>query len=319
MNRNRIAPGAPAPAADPAPLVSFIVPAYNHEQFLTACLESIGADPYPRKELLILDDGSRDRTLDVASRWCQANQDRFERAEAATRPNRGVCATLNELVDRSRGDLIVPIASDDEMVPGTVQTRVDYLRAHPDVLALYGDSWLMDEAGATTGPSLITDLGGNKRALADPSLIAMEVILRWSGCGPGFMARRACYDPILGAGRYDETLFLEDREYFLRLVARGCLRFLDLQVARYRVRAASMSRSPENVRRMEAGMLSSETRHRGSFRGLHRLALEGVIAHRRMRLKGGFWKNLKFLPRDLVIRPLKLVVDLRSRRGGSCG
>jgi glycosyltransferase involved in cell wall biosynthesis len=302
-----------------SPLVSFIIPAFNHENFITLCLESIKADPYPRKELIVLDDGSRDRTFAVAKEWCEQNQEAFERTEADSRPNRGVCRTLNELVARTKGEFIIPIASDDEVVPGTVRERVDFLLRKPKVLAVYGDSWLIDEAGATMGASLILDLGGNKKALANPSLIAMEVILRWSGCGPGFMARRACYDPIRGVGLYDESLFLEDREYFLRMVAKGILRFLDIRVAKYRVRGSSMSRSKENALKMEAGMLLSELKNRIRFRGILRLALEGVIIHRRLRLKGGFWKNLKVLPRTLVLLPLKLALDLRSRHGAKHG
>jgi glycosyltransferase involved in cell wall biosynthesis len=300
---------------DQAPLVSFIIPAYNHENFITRTLDSIRADPYPRKEVIILDDGSRDRTFAAAQAWCQQNGAAWERAEVLSRPNRGVCATLNELVARTRGEFIVPIASDDELVPGSVQGRVDFLQGNPGILAVYGDSWLIDEAGATTGPSLVTYLGGNKRALADPSLIAMEVVLRWSGCGPGFMARRTCYDPALGVGWYDESLFMEDREYFLRMVAKGQLRFLDTRVARYRVLDTSMSRAKENAWKLETGMLLSEWKNRRRFRGLLRIALEGVIFHRRLRIKGGLWRNLKFLPRILVLQPLKLMLDLRCRHG----
>jgi glycosyltransferase involved in cell wall biosynthesis len=308
-------------ALEPVPLVSFVIPAYNHENFLAATLNSIQADPYPRKELIILDDGSQDQTLALARTWCARNGAAFERTAVASRPNQGICRTLNQLIGLARGEFIAPLASDDELVPGLVLKRVQYLLEHPAVLAVYGDSWLIDEQGRTTGPSLIGGLGvpGNKQALADPALMGLELILRWSGCGPGFLARRACYDPVQGLGPYDENLFMEDREYFLRLAGHGKLRFLDDRVARYRIRPASMCRSRASRLQVERGLLLSEQKHRHSYHGVARVALEASILQHRLRIKGGLWKQLKVFPNALVTLPLKLALDLKARFGAKHG
>lgn len=303
---------------DRTPLVSFVVPAYNHANFITACLDSIAADPYPRKELIVLDDGSGDRTLELAQAWCERNGGAFERLEVSSRPNQGVCRTLNQLIARATGEYLLPLASDDEIVPGKVAGRVRYLAENPEVLAVYGDSWLIDEQGATIGSSLIRELGtpGNKKALLDPALIGMELILRWSGCGPGLLLRRDCFDPVRGLGPYDESLFFEDREHFLRIAASGRLRFMDEQVARYRVRDASMCRAKENSAKMETGLLLSEERNRRGFKGLERIAIEASILQRRLRIRGGLWKALKVIPATLVTRPLRIRLDRKTGQEG---
>ncbi len=70
------------------PLVSVAVPTYNHAPFLTACLESVRAQTYPRLELLVVDDGSTDDTLAIAERFAATYAGRFERLTILHQPTR---------------------------------------------------------------------------------------------------------------------------------------------------------------------------------------------------------------------------------------
>jgi len=299
----------------PLPLVSFLVPAYNHEGFVISCLESIKADPYPRKELLVLDDGSGDQTFEKVAHWLEAEGHAFERVEASKQANQGICATLNELIARAEGEFILPLASDDEVIPGTVEGRVRFLQENSEIWVVYGDSRLMDEQGQEIGASLIRGMGtpANTQALLDPRLIALELILRWSGCGPALMVRRTCFSQD-GCGPFDPAIFFEDREFFLRVAARRRLRYLDQAFGRYRVRQQSMCRSRENSIRMEQGMLLSEARNRRAFSSWERLALETSIWSRRLRLRGGLARWVGAVLRRAVFTPLQLAVDLLARR-----
>jgi glycosyltransferase involved in cell wall biosynthesis len=227
------------------PLVSVLVPLYNHENYIEGCLQSIFDEDYPNIELVVLDDGSRDRSLTIAKQWILANQGRFARTQLWTQPNVGICRTLNRLVMEAQGSYLTLVASDDALKTGGIRARVRFLERHSKLIAVFGDAEVMDEHGDIQAGSTIECIHhGCKAALADPRRITKELMLRWSVPGPVFLARRTAWDPALGIGPYDETLSVEDRDFYLRLLSRDALAFLDLAVARYRIHSQNVSRPP---------------------------------------------------------------------------
>lgn len=69
------------------PLVSILVPSYNHEKYIIECLDSIHNLDYPRLELLISDDCSQDDTFRLAEQWAQNHADGFERTLVVRQKN----------------------------------------------------------------------------------------------------------------------------------------------------------------------------------------------------------------------------------------
>ena len=100
------------------PLVSVIVPSYNHARFVQACLESVAADPYPAKELVIIDDGSTDGSAHVIQSWIEQPSASELAIRYEVHPNHGQTRTLNELLALASGRYIAYVASDDLLVPG---------------------------------------------------------------------------------------------------------------------------------------------------------------------------------------------------------
>ncbi len=251
------------------PTVSILIPTYNHENFITAALDSCKGQKVPLTELLILDDGSCDRTFELAEAWIKDNQEGFSRIKLWKQENKGLCATLNTLIESAQGKYLALLASDDLLVENSLRCRVEFLEARPDLWAVFGDSIPIDEAGAELAESSLTGLGihSNKRALADPGLLPFELIQRWSGSGPVFMVMKEAFDPVLGVGLYDETLYFEDRDMYLRLIARKKLAFIDSVVAKYRCRPQSMSRSMDSQNRMQDGMRRSNRKAMKYFSG----------------------------------------------------
>ena len=98
---------------DLMPLVSVCVPAYNHEKYIAECIQSIIEQDYKNIELIIINDGSKDKTDEVIKSYEQKCQERFVRFEYRNRGNRGLSETLNEMVDWSHGKYFSAIASDD--------------------------------------------------------------------------------------------------------------------------------------------------------------------------------------------------------------
>ena len=97
-------------AADKQPLVSVIMPAYNAEKYIGEAIASVRAQTYENWELLILDDGSADRTAEIAQAYAQQDA----RIQVLRNPqNMGVARTRNRGFDLAQGEWIALLDSDD--------------------------------------------------------------------------------------------------------------------------------------------------------------------------------------------------------------
>lgn len=260
------------------PLVSVIVPAYNHARYIEACLESIHADSYPEIEVLVLDDGSSDDTFEVAQRWRESHPERFRNFRLERQSNLGITKTLNRLVSWATGEFITLVASDDYLLPGGIMARVNALEAHPEWLAVFGDAHVVGEDGTLLHKSGTLGFKGRHAGVfAQSHRMVNELIFRWWVPGPTMMMRHRALDPISGVGGYDESLSFEDRDMYLRLIARSALGFVDELVAAYRFPLEKRDlKPPEWILRDEA---RTDFKHLGSFRGFQRAGL-WVRAHR---------------------------------------
>ncbi len=131
------------------PLVSILVPAYNHGKYVRECLQSIIDQDYPRMELLVIDDGSTDDTWAQINDMRTACESRFERVVLETQRNQGCRATWCRLSKMAHGDIAGLIASDDRYLPGAV-TKL--------VRPLVED----DEVGLSVGTNIIIDSDGRR-------------------------------------------------------------------------------------------------------------------------------------------------------------
>jgi glycosyltransferase involved in cell wall biosynthesis len=218
------------------PLVTVAVPLYNHAKYVRECLDSVAAEGYPELELLIVDDGSKDASLQVAQEWVAQNGKRFRRCVLMAQANRGICATLNRLILESRGEFILGLASDDRLLPGGIAPRVRLLQEHPNSLAVLSNTRVMDEAGnVLADDGLFRYFKLSRPHVLDPRSRPAEILLQ-SICGPILLVRRSAYLDPGGIGLYDETMSFEDRDFMLRVLARpDGLLFHDASVAEYRV------------------------------------------------------------------------------------
>ena len=223
-----------------APLVSVLIPAFNHERYVLRCLDSVLEDPYPAKELIVIDDGSTDRTGARIADWVATHCMDIP-IEYVQREHRGIAATLNELAARANGEFLRPGASDDYLLPGGLAAQVDYLLAHPRKVVVIGDSVVVDRDGHKLHDSGMCDLhGADKSLYHSDDGIRRAVIRQWAIGGPVALIRRCALDT---ADRWSEGLRIEDWDLFLRLAARGVLGFIDVHVCAYRLHDANASRT----------------------------------------------------------------------------
>ncbi|MBB5866162.1 glycosyltransferase [Xanthomonas sp. 3058] len=222
------------------PLVSVLIPAFNHAQFVQRCLDSVLEDPYPCKEIVIIDDGSSDATGEKIAQWIAIHGHRLP-VQFVQRDNRGVAATLNELVLRARGDYLRLGASDDYLLAGGLDAQVRYLRVHPQKLAVIGDARVVDQQGKMLHGSAMRDLHRvNTDAYRSESGIRRAVIQQWAVSGAVALLRRSAFDARTG---WDESLRIEDWDFFLRLAARNALGFVDVPVCAYRLHGNNLSKT----------------------------------------------------------------------------
>lgn len=129
------------------PLVSVLIPAYNHENYIQETIESIINQTYPNIELIILDDGSKDKTWEKITELKQKSENRFVKSYFETKQNEGTCITLNKLLKLSSGEFVYIIASDDLTKPQAIEKEVKFLQDNPDYALAVGDNEYVDSMG----------------------------------------------------------------------------------------------------------------------------------------------------------------------------
>ena len=111
------------------PLVTVVIPVYNMEDFLPETLRSVLSSDYPQLEIIVVDDGSRDGSLDVALEF--AHQD--NRITVISQPNAGVAAARNRAISVCHGELIFPVDADNTIEPSLISQAVSAILADPEV------------------------------------------------------------------------------------------------------------------------------------------------------------------------------------------
>lgn len=216
------------------PLVSIIIPSYNHEQYVVGALDSVLADTYPNKEIVIINDGSKDNSDYIINAWIAANNTKIT-VQYLNRENRGVTATLNQLVELSSGKYVVLLASDDALFGDTIAERVEILENNEPSgkLVLVSDALVIDTYDKVILQSSMTEHNrGNKLKYADDIGIMKETLLNPSISGATVMINKKIYDLV---GKYPEDLLAEDWFFFQRAAALKAILFWDKPVSLYRV------------------------------------------------------------------------------------
>lgn len=110
-------------------LVSVIIPVYNTAAYLPACIESVVHQTYSDLEIILIDDGSTDNSLEI----CMAYAQNDERITVIDKPNGGQASARNLGLDKCTGSYIAFIDSDDTIALDTLEKNVPFLEADTDL------------------------------------------------------------------------------------------------------------------------------------------------------------------------------------------
>jgi alpha-1,3-rhamnosyltransferase len=133
-----------------SPLISALIPTYNHEKYIQETINSIINQTYQNIELIIIDDGSTDSTWQKMQEMEELCKKRFKRVVFKTKENEGLCLTLNKLLDEAQGEYIYLIASDDLAKPQAIEKQLLYIIKNNAVVVV-GDNEIIDNDGNRIG------------------------------------------------------------------------------------------------------------------------------------------------------------------------
>jgi glycosyltransferase involved in cell wall biosynthesis len=142
-----------------APTVSVIVPSYEHESFVGEAIESVLSQSWHDLELLVTDDASHDGTIDVLREFkdVRLSFEVFDR-------NRGASAAINAALRRAQGEFVCFLGSDDRFLPGKIELQVGFMRANPQIAALFGLPKFMLMAGRSRLPRAPGTMSSGRRS-----------------------------------------------------------------------------------------------------------------------------------------------------------
>ncbi len=120
------------------PKVSILMPAYNAEKYISAAIESILSQSLTDLELLIIDDGSRDKTVEIITSFTDSRIRLMK-----NKMNLGVAATRNAGIAAAKGEYIALLDADDVALPGRLEKQVAFLDANPDygLVGTWAEIW----------------------------------------------------------------------------------------------------------------------------------------------------------------------------------
>ena len=113
--------------------VSIIIPVYNRERFLMEAVESVFATGHQDVEVLIVDDGSSDRTLAIADKLVQKEPDRVRLLRHPGGSHRGISESRNLGIRESSGELLCFLDSDDAYLPNRFDHALPAIQTEPDL------------------------------------------------------------------------------------------------------------------------------------------------------------------------------------------
>jgi hypothetical protein len=213
----------------PTPAISVAMSVYNGERFLAAAIESVLAQDFRDFEFLIVDDGSTDASTAIIRSY--AHKDK--RIRPRLRENRGLVASLNEMIEAARAPIIARMDADDICRPTRFGKQIGFLAGNPD----YGvvGTWTED-IGPDDRPYHVT--GKEHPETHEAFLTAIEN--GWPLlCHPAAMFRR---DVVRSVGGYHGAFrHCEDYDLWLRLAGVTRLASIPERLLRYRHYDAQVS------------------------------------------------------------------------------
>ena len=217
------------------PLVSVVIPCYNHEQFVRDSIQSVIDQTYQNIELIIIDDGSKDSSVEIIEKMLPACEQRFVRFEFRNRPNKGLSATLNESIAWSKGKYFAALASDDIILKNKINLQVKYMEENPKTTAVFGSANYIDE---NNNIKKLDKLKQQEYAFDKIFLNECQFY------APTQLMRKSTLDEV---GGYDPDILVEDWYMWLKMAEKGSVYCLSDTFANYRIHSNNTTKNSKFI------------------------------------------------------------------------
>ena len=226
------------------PKVSICIPSYNHARYLPAAIESALAQTYPNIEIVIVDDGSTDGSLEIAESYAVQHPSLVAVFTHVNHRNLGIAATVNLCFKRSTGAYLGLLGSDDMLYPRKTSIQAAYLNQHSDIGWVYSYAQFVDEHGTllrqTLGEDISRDPDSTEKLIAANRIPDMTALVR-----------RDCLEQI---GGHTEGLLYSDWEFWVRMCARYQAGFIKKHLVKYRTHDCNTSLGIEDEQNLKRAL-----------------------------------------------------------------
>ena len=241
-------------------MVSIIVPCYNEELVLLSSLKSLMDQTYKNYEILVIDDGSNDKTYKIAKSMEFTEQNK--RLVAYTKSNSGKANSLNFGIEKAKGELILTVDADSKLSSTSVELMVEYFN-DPRVGAVAGSVYVTNQNTLWSKLQALEYIQGLNLVRNGQAYLKLVNIIP----GPIGMFRKSA---ILEVGGYQTDTFAEDCELTLNLINQKYK--ID-----YEIDAVSYTEAPEELTdllkqryRWTRGILQSIIKHQDRLWKVHK-------------------------------------------------
>lgn len=211
------------------PLVTVVIPNYNHARYLGDAIRSVQAQTYPYFEVIIVDDGSQDDSRVVAATFLDD-----DRIQYIYQDNQGLSAARNTGIRAAAGAFIGVLDADDMYTPNYLETLVGVLVAQPQATAVFCGYQFVDNQNQ--------DLPQQEARIIPPENVWFALLDGNFLVPESILVRREGY---AAAGWFDTTLTAcEDWDMWLRLAEHNTILCVPDVLVRHRVLPGSMSSDP---------------------------------------------------------------------------
>ncbi len=222
-----------------AGLVSIVTPVFNGEEHLSRLLDSVLAQTYPQIQMILSDDGSDDRTLELAESYREKFSARGYSFQIVTGPHAFAAGAVNRGLRYVEGEFLIWPDSDDVLEPESVEARVSFLQEHPAYRCVRSLSYYFD---ARTGERLRRD---EKTGDLDKEELFWDILeSRTFVCCGCYMLRSQAFFHIYPQRRIPEYPVGQNFQMLLPFMYRHPCPTIPLELYGVYVRPGSHSRSP---------------------------------------------------------------------------